>query len=397
MMIRLMSCAAALMLLIAAAPAAAQWVNPQTCSQGTAACDSARRARDSDDASYAETAKHRAQVEQAEHDQQRRALLKTPPLPAERNALLGSWRLDAGQRSAVGGPGQGSGRDAVVRELFGALSIDRLKDIGCEAGFSGGVSFTPSTYTRSGMGGVVGAPIAYRTGQRGAKQVTVAIPNDGQARMMGFEIASDSRIVSNDGCVLVRVDAPASKVAANATTAPGNARTAAASPAAPPAAGAMPQVAAVAPSPPPSTLSRPSPEVCRNTLLDKLGTVGSNQVRAMSDVRFKEAAIEGKVPNTGTLRIDLRGSACDDPRIKATLYDFDANEMLQSITYVWERPPGPAPAPIFNERARVLANWYAQGPTQSPSRWQGTSTAARVILQDLPERALLLEAYAAPR
>ena len=56
----------------------------------------------------------------------------------------------------------------------------------------------------------------------------------------------------------------------------------------------------------------------------------------MSDVRFKEAAIEGKVPNTNNLRIDLRGSVCDDPRIKATLYDFDANGMLQSITFVWD-------------------------------------------------------------
>jgi hypothetical protein len=385
------------LLLVAAAPAAAQWVDPQTCSQGTAACDSARRAKSDSDASYAETAKHRAQAEQAEHDRQRRALLKTPPLPAERNALLGSWRLDAGQRSTVGGPGQGSGRDAVVRELFGALSIDRLKDIGCEAHFRGGVSFTPSTYTLSGTGGVVGGPIAYRAGQRGAKPVIVAIPNDGQARMMDFEIASASRIVYASGCVLVRVDAPASKAAADATTAPGDARTAVASSSAPPAASAMPQVAAVAPAPPPSTLSRPSQEVCRNNLLDKLGTVGSNQVRAMSDVRFKEAAIEGKVPNSNNLRIDLRGSACDDPRLKATLYDFDANEMLQSITYVWERPAGPAPAPIFNERARLLANWYAPGPTPSPSRWQGTSTTARVTLQDLPERALLLEAYAAPK
>ena len=52
----------------------------------------------------------------------------------------------------------------------------------------------------------------------------------------------------------------------------------------------------------------------------------------MSDVRFKEPAIEGKEPNTGNLRLDLRDSACDDPRIKATLYDFDANGMLQSIT-----------------------------------------------------------------
>ena len=397
MMSRLRSCAAALTLLAVAAPATAQYVDPQTCSQGTAACDSARRARDSDDASYAESAKHRAQVEQAEHDRQRRALLKTPPLPAERNALLGSWRLDAGQRSAVGGPGQGSGRDAVVRELFGALSIDRLKDIGCEAGFSGGVSFTPSTYTSSGMGGVLGGPIAYRAGQRGAKPVTVAIPNDGQARMMGFEIASASRIVSNEGCVLVRVDAPASKVAANASTAPSNARTAVANSSPPPAAGAMPQVAAVAPSPPPSTLARPSPEVCRNTLIDKLGTVGTNQVRAMSDVRFQELAIEGKVPSTNNLRIDLRGSACDDPRIKATLYDFDANGMLQSVTYVWERPPGPAPAPIFSERIAQLSRFHTLPPPQSPGRLQADTSLGHLILEDLPERNLLLEAYKTPK
>ncbi len=242
-----------------------------------------------------------------------------------------------------------------------------------------------------------GAPIAYRSGRRGAKQVTFAITDYDYA--MAFEIASANSIVDDKGCVLTRVGAPAANAAANATVAPGNARTGAASPSALPAAGTTPQVAAVAPAPPPSTLALPSPEVCRNTLIDKLGTVGINQVRAMSDVRFKEAAIEGKVPNTNNLRIDLRGSACDDPRVKATLYDFDANEMLQSITYVWDRPAGPAPTPIFQERTRLLANWYAQGPTPSPSpsRWQGTSAVARVTLQDLPERALLLEAYSAPR
>ena len=90
----------------------------------------------------------------------------------------------------------------------------------------------------------------------------------------------------------------------------------------------------------------------------------------MSDVRFKEAAIEGKVPNTNNLRIDLRGSACDDPRIKATLYDFDANEMLVSITYVWERPPGPAPAPIFSERNPSDARHSP--PPQSPGRCRPT-------------------------
>jgi hypothetical protein len=154
-------------------------------------------------------------------------------------------------------------------------------------------------------------------------------------------------------------------------------------------------VAAGAPAPPPSTLARPSPEVCRNTLLDKLGTVGVNQVRAMSDVRFKEAAIEGKEPNTGNLRIDLRGSACDDPRIKAMLYDFDGNGMLQSITYVWERPPGPAPAPIFQERVATLTRFHSLPPPQSPGRLQADTALGRLILQDMPERNLLLEAYRA--
>ena len=159
----------------------------------------------------------------------------------------------------------------------------------------------------------------------------------------------------------------------------------------------MPPVAAVAPAPRRSTLARPSPEVCRNTLLDKLGTVGTNQVRAMSDVRFKEAAIEGKVPNSNNLRIDLRGSACDDPRIKATLYDFDANAMLRSITYVWDRPPGPAPAPIFQERVTQLSRFHSLPSPQTPGRLQADISLGRLILQDMPERNLLLEAYAAPK
>ena len=159
----------------------------------------------------------------------------------------------------------------------------------------------------------------------------------------------------------------------------------------------MPQVAAVAPTPPPASPGRPSPEVCRQTFLDKLGMVGVNQVRAMSDVRFKEAAIEGKEPNTGNLRIDLRGSACDDPRLNATLYDFDANGMLQSITYVWARPPGPAPAPLFSERVAQLSRFHSLPPPQSPSRLQADTSMGRLILEDLPQRNLLLEAYKTPK
>jgi hypothetical protein len=96
------------------------------------------------------------------------------------------------------------------------------------------------------------------------------------------------------------------------------------------------------------------------------------------------------------LRLDARGSACDDPRVNATPYDFDAGGVLRSLTLVWARPVGPAPAPIFNERVRLLSMGYAGGLTQSASRMQGQSEKARVVLQDIPERNLLLEACASP-
>ena len=390
MMSRLMSCAAALMLLVAVAPAAAQYVDPQTCAQGTVACDSARKEKSDNDAA----SEQRQRQVTAARMARARALRKTPPLPAERNGLLGSWRLGDGQQSKIG-LGVVTGRGELGEMLAAFKSLDK---VGCEIDWGGGITFTPSTYSSGGMPPLVqarGGPIAYRSGRGGAKQVIVAITD--YDSMMGFEIASPNSIVDDKGCVLVRVGAPAANAAANATTAPGNARTAAASPSAPPAAGALPQVAAVAPSPPPSTLSRPSPEVCRNTLLDKLGVVGSNQVRAMSDVRFKEPAIEGKVPNTNNLRIDLRGSACDDPRLKATLYDFDANEVLQSITYVFDRPAGPAPSQIFSERITQLSRFHSLPPPQSPGRLQADTSLGRLIIEDLPERNLLLEAYKAKK
>jgi hypothetical protein len=335
---------------------------------------------------------------------QGKELLRLPPLPVERNVLLGSWRLEGGgpqsadaarNQAILTGKGFGVGGAGVgLGEMMGMLADMESGKMLCDVSFGRGITFTPTTYSSGGVAGMAGGPIAYRSRN---KQVIVAIPGDTRANPMPFKIESPNRLVWGDTCALVRVGAPASNAAANAATAPGNARAGAASSSAPPAAGALPQVAAVAPAPPPSTLSRPSPEVCRNTLLDKLGTVGTNQVRAMSDVRFKEAAIEGKVPNTNNRRIDLRGSACDDPRIKATLYDFDANEILQSITYVWDRPPGPAPAPIFNERITQLSRFHSLPPPQSPGRLQADTSLGRLIIEDLPERNLLLEAYKAKK
>lgn len=324
-------------------------------------------------------------------------LLRSPPLPAERNVLLGSWRLEGSsqQRDAqnsriaeLGLTGRGSLKPGDLQAFLSSIDSGQLV---CDASFGRGITFTPTTFSSGGAAGIAEGPVAYRSGAN--KQVIVAIPADSRANPMPFTIAGPNRIVWADTCALVRVGAAEANAKANTTTTPGNARAGATGSSAPPAAGAMPQVAAIAPTPTPS---RPPPEVCRNTLLDKLGVVGTNQVRAMSDVRFNEAAIEGKVPNTNNLRIDLRGSACDDPRIKATLYDFDANEMLQSITFVWDRPPGPAPAPIFAERVNTLSRFHPSLPQpQTTGRLQGETSLGLLILQDMPERNLLLEAYKA--
>jgi len=324
-------------------------------------------------------------------------LLRLPPLPVERNVLLGSWRVEGGgQQSGVLEFGlTGRGATPGFNEMMGFMKSIESGQLTCDMSFGRGITFTPTTFSSGGAAGMVGGPVAYRSRKKG---VIVAIPGDSRANPMFFEIVGPNRIESvNVGCALVRVGAPAANAAANATTAPGNARTAAGGPSMPPAAGALPQVAAVEPAPLRSTLSRPSPEVCRNTLLDKLGVVGVNQVRAMSDVRFKDMPIEGKVPNSNNLRIDLRGSACDDPRIKATLYDFDVDGMLQAITYVWDRPSGPAPAPIFTERVTQLSRFHSLPPPQSPGRLQADTSIGRLIIEDLPERDLLLEAYKAKK
>lgn len=391
MMSRFASQAVALMLLIAAAPAAAQQyksdrdlLTHQTCTElSSEDCNRLGRLKEGE-------ARH-----QANKQARRNKLLRLPPLPDERNVLLGSWRLDdAGQGGGDTGFGQKKGpggTDAMFRELWATMASNPEKLLCNPMMFGHGITFASSSYSIQALDGSVSrSSIDYRSTQ---KQVIVAMPGNMEMDLF-FEIAGPNRILFNGSCALVRVGAPAANAAANTTAAPGKARTGAANSSAPPTAGAAPQVAAVAPAPPRSTLSRPSPEVCRNTLLDQLGVVGTNQVRAMSDLRFKGPAIEGKVPNTNHLRIDLRGSACDDPRIKATLYDFDANEMLQSITYVWDRPAGPAPAPIFSERIAQLSRFHALPPPQSPGRLQADTSLGRLVLQDMPERNLLLEAYA---
>jgi hypothetical protein len=323
-----------------------------------------------------------------EVERDRALFLKTPPIPPQKNALLGQWRLDRTKKKPAN----------AIAEINAAISQPA-----CEMVFGDGIwDFRPKALY--GIDAGIGESKLTDVDYRGNEGIIGVIPKAG--KLFVFKILGADRVqeltstrIGADPCNFVRVGANAQAVStAAAGTRAANASSSNAPPAAAGRASSAPaQVAAVSPTPTRSTPSRPSPEVCRNTLLDKLGTVGVNQVRAMSDVRFKEAAIEGKVPNTNNLRIDLRGSACDDPRIKATLYDFDASGMLQSITYVWDRPAGPAPAPIFQERVATLSRLHALPPPQSADSLQAETSLGRLVLQDMPERNLLLEAYAAKK
>lgn len=210
MMSRFVSYAVALWVLIAVVPAAAQPVDPRTCAHGTLECNQARSAQAEGDAAYAE--------ETRQWQAQRRALLATPPLPAERNTLLGTWRLGDDQRSSTGELGRETDSEG-LGGILTVLSSMRLDKIGCEAAFSGGLTLGPSTYSRGDVAGAVGGPIGYRSARSGAKSAIAAIPGDGG--MMIFEVANPNQIVSEDGCVLVRGGASATNAASNAATAPG--------------------------------------------------------------------------------------------------------------------------------------------------------------------------------
>jgi hypothetical protein len=310
----------------------------------------------------------RKERQQAEEERERRTLLAKPPLAEGANPLLGQWR-----RVAAGTLAQGL--------------LAGLTEIFCAQLQGTGPSFE---FRRDALvhGARAVSSMQYRAGPN---NVVYAFGEREPLRQLAFRFQGKDNMTLAS-CAYQRVgavaqgDAPAVASKASNPSSPGG------RPSASGRAPASPQMASAAPSPPAS--GRPPPEVCRNTLLDQLGKVGVNQVRQMADRRFKET-IEGKVPNSQNLRIDARGSACDDPRLNATLYDFDANGMLQSITFVLARPPGPTPAPIFQERLQTLSRVNPGGlpPPQSPGRLQADTLMGRLILQDMPERGLVLEAY----
>lgn len=136
----------------------------------------------------------------------RARLLAMPPLPDERNPLLGRWRVDGGAKLQ---------RKDEMGLLLGMLA--NPGGAACQMMFGGGITEFRSKSWASidGHGDDSLGPIAYRSdGKR-----VFAIPAKG-VELMGFDVADRNRAVSSnlEGCTLVRV--AAASTATSTTAAP---------------------------------------------------------------------------------------------------------------------------------------------------------------------------------
>ena len=210
-----------------------QWRKDEAERQQRATAEEYERQRERDEEFERRSAPERAERarQQTENDAALKALrarlLAAPPLPPDRNPLLGRWRIATGA-------GQHGGDD--LSQLLGMLS--NPGGAVCEVVFGGGIiEFKPGSWAANDSAGDDSlGPIQYRTQD---KQV-FALPDQGLP-LLGFDIVDRSTIreFRLQDCVLVRVGSQ--PTAAPATRA------------AQPAAGAVdaPPVAAARPAPKP--------------------------------------------------------------------------------------------------------------------------------------------------
>jgi tetratricopeptide (TPR) repeat protein len=126
----------------------------------------------------------------------RAKLLASPPLPPDRNPLLGRWRVATGAKP-------GGGDD--LSQLMGMLA--NPGGAICEVVFGGGIiEFKPGSWSSNDSAGDDSlGPIEYRI----QEQQVFALPDQG-VPLLGFDIV-DTRTIQEfrlQGCTLVRVEAP---------------------------------------------------------------------------------------------------------------------------------------------------------------------------------------------
>ena len=268
----------------------------------------------------------------------------------------------------------------------------------CDVSFGRGITFTPTTYSSGGAAGIAEGPVAYRSRN---KQVIVAIPGrqpcePDALRDRPARIALCRSATAAHWCGSVRLQ-PMPRRTRRLRRATRARRTA--SPSAPPSAGSLPQVAAVDPSPPRSTLSRPSPEVCRNTLLDKLGTSASTRCG-----RCRTCASRNPLSKARCRTRTTCASTCAAARATTRVSKRRSTTSTRTKCCSRSRSSGT----VRPGRRRHRSSRSACTTLSRVNPWRPASAAiigtpasghimGRLILQDLPERNLLLEAYKAKK
>lgn len=322
-MSRISSFAGALFGLALAAPASAQYIDPDTCSIADYSCQLARKERDDKRSSDA-----RSQQIRDDREEELRALLKAPPLAAERNVLLGTWRLDGGAR-------QSDGSDIGFLKEFLANPFQLL----CTVSFGSGISFTPTTYSISGLPKALGGAVAYRSG---GTQAIAAIVIDRQVQSMLFEIAGPNRIVSAVGsCPLVRVGARRVEAVGNAAAA-----------------------------------SSGAPRRAAGGGIANSGvSFGASIETVNQSLAGKPVSILSGTYDGGLYRLVADGDFPDiDSRVIRMGYEFDAPEgpgaRVTGVMVVYRRDRS-AKSAVYAERVSALSQKYPLAP-QSPTKMEGS-------------------------
>ncbi len=131
-------------------------------------------------------------------------LLRLPPLPVERNVLLGNWRLEGGgQQSGVLEFGlTGRGATPGFGEMMGFMKSIESGQLTCDMSFGRGITFTPTTFSSGGAAGMVGGPVAYRSrkgSHRGHTRRQPREPDVLRNRRPGSHSGSERRLPTSAG------------------------------------------------------------------------------------------------------------------------------------------------------------------------------------------------------
>ena len=318
----------------------------------------------------------------------RAKLLRMPPLPDERNTLLGRWRVESDGKPK---------RKDELGQRWPCWLTPAAPPASSRSGMASSNSSRKPGPASMGYGDDSLGPIAYRAdGKR-----LFALPAKG-IEIMGFDVVNPNRIeVFNlAGCALNRVTGTTTTTQSGLSNRAPSASAAGAPPPAPGPAksSTAPQVAAVAPARAavnavapvarslPQQSSSTSSALSASTRCGRCPTCASRNPRSKARCRTRTTCASTCAAAPATTRASRR-RCTTSTRMKCC-----SRSRSSGIAR-----PGRRRRRSSGACADAVARPSRLPPPQSPGRLQADTLMGRLILQDMPERNLLLEAYKAKK